>query len=330
MSTRRSERSLKPLVAILAFVLLFAGAYFALSQWEKQDRLVEIEEVEDDAVEVAYVYLNGKKYTQKQGIATLLLLGIDNEGIMEESGSYTNDGQNDFNAVIVLNEDEDTYTILQINRDTMTEVQRLGIGGAVADSYDMQLALAHTYGSGMEDSCENTVTAVENFLYGITIDHYLAMNMTAVEIMVDAIGGITVTIQDDFSAVDSSLIQGETMTLNGSQCLTYIRARKNVGDQTNLSRSERQREFLYELISGMQDKKDSISSELLSVADYMLTDLSASRLSKLFEKLCNAECLGIVTPEGEAVLGDEYMEFYADDESVKEIVISLFYELVED
>ena len=40
-----------------------------------------------------------------------------------------------------------------------------------------QLALAHTYGSGEEDSCENTVLAVENLLYGVGIDHYVSLTM---------------------------------------------------------------------------------------------------------------------------------------------------------
>ena len=48
---------------------------------------------------------------------------------------------------------------IQLNRDTMTEIQILGVNGEPAVTMTGQLALAHTYGSGEEDSCENTVLA---------------------------------------------------------------------------------------------------------------------------------------------------------------------------
>ncbi len=310
--------------------LILMGAFELISQWEEEGAQTALEEAEEaNTGSITYVYFDGQAYIPKEQITTLLLLGIDNEGKMKSSGIYYNEGQNDFNALLVLDESTDTYTLLQINRDTMTAVQRLGVDGTVAGTYTEQLALAHTYGDGMEASCENVVTAVENLLYGIEIDHYFAMNMTAVELMVDAIGGVTVTIRDDFSAVDDTMVQGETMLLNGAQTVTYIRARKDVGDQTNLSRSERQRDFLYQLLAGMQSKKSIALSELINVADYILTDLSATRLNRLFEKICDAECLDIITPDGEAVQGEEYMEFYTNDDSLKEMVISLFYTPVE-
>ncbi len=248
---------------------------------------------------------------------------------MESRGSYVNEGKDDFNALLILDKESNTYTILQLNRDTMTPVQCLGIGGAVADTEIMQLALAHTYGSGLDDSCENTVTAVETFLHGIDVDYYFSMNMTAVKQLVDAVGGVTVTIRDDFSAVDPTLVQGETMTLNGEQCLIYIRARRDVGDQTNITRSERQKDFIFQLLSQLDGMEANTEELYTGILDYVQTDLG-TYTETMLEKIRDAECAGIVTPEGEALVGEEFMEFYADDDSVWELVIRLFYEPVKE
>ncbi|MCD7943470.1 MAG: LCP family protein [Clostridia bacterium] len=203
------------LVAFAVVAFIFLIAYEAIDYWDKTTNTLASSD-SSSTTSSSVIKIDGVSYTQKEHITTMLLLGIDNTGEMVSSGSYINDGQSDFITVIVLDEDEDTYALLQINRDTMTEVRQLGVGGNVVKTTVMQIALSHSYGDGMEDSCENSIIAVENFLCGVSLDHYLAMNMTAVELLVDYVGGVTVTILDDFSEVDETLVLGETMTLSGS------------------------------------------------------------------------------------------------------------------
>ena len=106
----------------------------------------------------------------------------------------------------------------------MTQIQILGVTEEPAGSFTGQLALAHTYGSGEEDSCENTVLAVSNLLYGMEIDHYVSLTMDGVALLNDLVGGVPVEVLDDFSGIDDSLVQGETVTLRGRQALTYVRS----------------------------------------------------------------------------------------------------------
>ena len=98
-----------------------------------------------------------------------------------------------------------------------------------------QLTLAHSYGDGKKESCQNTVTTVSNLFDGQKIDGYMALNMDAVAILNDMVGGVPVEITSDFSAVDPSLQEGTVVTLQGDQALTFVRTRKDVDDQTNLS-----------------------------------------------------------------------------------------------
>ena len=61
--------------------------------------------------------------------------------------------------------------------------------------------------------------------------------------MNDMVGGVTVTIEDDFSEVDPTLKMGETVTLMGEHAENYVRQRKEVADGRNESRMQRQSSY---------------------------------------------------------------------------------------
>ena len=154
----------------------------------------------------------------------------------------------------------------------MTQIQILGVTGEPAGTFTGQLALAHTYGSGEEDSCENTVLAVSNLLYGMEIDHYVSLTMDGVALLNDLVGGVTVEVLDDFSGIDDSLVQGETVTLQGQQALTYVRSRGGLEDSSNLHRMERQRQYLgalqQQLKAAVQQEDGFTLDALLQLNEY--------------------------------------------------------------
>jgi LCP family protein required for cell wall assembly len=142
--------------------------------------------------------------------------------------------------LVIFDETNLRINMLYLNRDTMLTMPVLGLGGKEAGTYYGQLALAHTYGSGLEDSCENTRNTISAFLGGVRIDHYVSMNMDAVSLLNDLVGGVTVEVTEDFSAVDPTIGMGE-VKLMGQQAINYVRTRKGVGDQLNLTRIQRQK-----------------------------------------------------------------------------------------
>ena len=114
--------------------------------------------------------------------------------------------------------------------------------------------------------------AVSRLLGGAPIDGYAALNMDGIALFNDAIGGVTVTITSDFTAVDPTLVEGETITLNGQQAFEFVRTRKDVDDQTNLARMERQRIYL----EAMKPQLLALSNEEVvqvmdAVNDYLVT-----------------------------------------------------------
>ena len=71
-----------------------------------------------------------------------------------------------------------------------------------------------------------------SFLLGGTeIDHYLAMTMSAIPQINDLVGGVPVTVLDDFSGIDDSLVKGEEITLMGEQALQLCSGSRRSGGQ---------------------------------------------------------------------------------------------------
>lgn len=339
MKFRVDVRVLKGTAAILAVVLVLLAGMLLLQRWENtQDAPVsssgEASSVEADApVDGREItYYNGTAYAKREELETLLLLGVDKfEG--ETPEGYLNNQQADFLLLLVMDKQHETCTPIQLNRDTMTQIQILGVTGEPAGTFTGQLALAHTYGSGEEDSCENTVLAVENLLYGVGIDHYVSLTMDGVALLNDLVGGVTVEVLDDFSGIDDSLVQGETVTLQGQQALTYVRSRGGLEDSSNLHRMERQRQYLSALQGQLSSKAQSDEGftleALLQLNEYLVSDCTVEQLSALGDNLANYQVSDILTTQGEAQVGEEFMEFTVDETALQQLVLDVFYEPVE-
>jgi LCP family protein required for cell wall assembly len=211
----------------------------------------------------------------------------------------------------------------------MADIPVLGIAGEKIGMVNKQLALAHTYGNGREVSCRNTADAVSALLYDINIDHYVSVTMDSVPIYNDLVGGVEVTVLDDFAGIDDKLIKGETVTLVGKQALTYIRSRKGLDDATNATRMVRQRQYLDALYEKTVELKNRDSNFVLDAAitmsQFMVSNCTVDQLSAIAQTIIDYEFTGIRTIEGDSVVGEKYMEFFPEPESLKKNVVELFY-----
>lgn len=330
MKFRVRKSALKVILLLLLVVLCALGVFWLLQRWEQRDT-VEMpgEPAQETGENPGMVYYDGGWYAPRENMETILLMGLD-EYAKETSGEgYSNFQQADFLLLILLDHAAKTASAIHLNRDTMTDIQILGVTGAPAGSFTGQLALAHTYGDGGRVSCENTVEAVSNLLYGVSIDHYLSLTMDAIPILNDLVGGVEVTVLDDFSEVDSSMVQGETVLLQGQQALTYVRTRRGLEDSSNLHRMERQRQYMLGLMEQLQrasaEDPDFMIDAVLSVNDYFVSDYTVEQLSALGGNAESYRFDEIYTLEGEAVQGEQYMEFYVDETALQCLVMELFY-----
>lgn len=311
-------------IVLAALLLLFLGLFF-VEIWEKKHSIYPKNKKELSET-LSY---NGQNYVLKDQIETVLILGLDTFQ-SEDSDSYNNDKQADFLLLLVIDNAEKTCRAIHVNRDAMAEMNILGVAGDKVGTVVKQIALSHTYGNGREVSCRNAANAVSKLLMGVEIDHYVSVTMDAVPVYNDLVGGVTLEILDDFTGIDASMVQGKSVTLKGEQALFYVRSRYGLDDPTNNHRMQRQRQYLDALIAQSRQKaaeEDSfISRAALKMTDYIVSDCSGNKLESLLQKVSVYDLDTILDLRGETIMGEEFLEFYPEENSVKEVVIDCFYE----
>lgn len=321
------DKHTKKLLLLTAVLLVMALLLFSVTQLLESAVLTP--EREDVGFVSKTVTKNGVDYFPQQDITTILVMGIDRYGPVGDSETYNNTGAADMNMLVIIDDSTESVNLLYLNRDMMVEMPVLGLGGRKAGTYYGQLALAHTYGNGLEDSCENTRETISNVLGGIQIDYYVSMNMDAIAILNDAVGGVTVEVTDDFSQVDPTITKG-TMTLHGEQSVNYVRTRKDVGDQLNLSRIDRQKEYINgfseAFLAAYEQDHDIAEDVYREISPYLVTDMSMSVLSSMIEYYGEYAINRVVTPSGDNVMGEKYFEFYAHEDALQDLSLELFYE----
>ena len=335
--TQRRLHRKKILLAILivfSMALVLSCVMLILRYWEdqhghftKEPNSVNVGNSDNKSV----IWYNGQRYALRDGIETVLLIGVDT---FERDGEDSYNERSDFLMLLILDSKAETCMALHIDRDTMADIPVLGSASQVIGTMRGQLALAHTYGSGGHDSCRNTVNAVSKFLYNTPIDHYLSTTMSGVQILNDEVGGVTVTVIDDMTLVDPSFVLGEEVTLHGEQALKYVRSRSGLENSTNRRRMERQRQYidaLYQKFMQCIIGDDGFStSALMKMSNYIVSDYSLARLADLLNTSSRYEFIGIDIIDGESVVGEKFMEFYPDEVAMQKLIIDLFYELQDD
>lgn len=329
---RKVVRKLIPLFLAVIVVAATAGIISQTADRKKMDH--DTQEAANDQTE-DIVEINGVKCVPKRNIKTYLFMGLDSQGEAKAAEEYDGTGQCDTLQILVLDDVNHTYTRLPINRDTMTEVNTLDENGYYLGTTTMQISLAHASGDGMEKSCENTVDAVSNLLYGQTIDGYASLNMDSIKVLNHLAGGVTVTIEDDFSKEDPSLKMGDTITLTDEQAMHYVHGRMNVGDGTNENRMRRQTQYLEALKPILLEKCQADNTFPLDIYDglepYMVTNLTRNNFINLAAELTECEEQDSLEIKGTNAMGDTgFNEFTVDEDSLAETVIQLFYDKVED
>lgn len=287
-----------------------------------------------DENERSTIKVNGKTYALKENIETVLLMGVDNDGTVESTETYRNDDVADFLLVVVLDHSDGSYKSLAINRDTMAKVPVLGVTGTLLNWMDGQISLAHTYGSGTEDSCRNQVRAVSELLYQQNIAHYASFDIPAVGIANDAVGGVTVTIEDDFGEERPDMAVGTTVKLNAEQAELFVRGRATVADKTNVNRMSRQKTYIKawrELALKKLDSDSNFFFDLLGMtSDYMVSDMTINQLSDFANQVAAYEDKGTFDIAGTSQKGEKYMEFIYDESALQQQVLDLWYDELPD
>lgn len=325
----KKNRRLVPLVLIL-LLLAAAGIVVLLLIGDNTEIPVQ---VETQTEETGLLTVDGVTYRPRSRLTTILLMGIDPP---RDDGAATTPnrrgGQADFLRLVVIDAAAHTVTQIPIDRDTIASITTLTVTGKRAGKRSTQICLAHSYGDGAELSAQLTTEAVSGLLLGVPVDHYMALQMDGIPALNDWVGGVTVTLEDDFSQVDPAMVPGATLKLTGEQAENYLHGRMTIGDGTNASRMRRQQTYisaLSDLLLARFRKSQNAAGELYdSLQSWMLTDFSRGRMINEVWAARNYSQLTLTLPGVSSENERGYNEFHPDSEALERVVLQVFYEPV--
>ncbi len=326
--TMHRRHVLSAIAAVVVVVLAVAG-YLIGSRIESLQYREKRAELPENFSLTPTIEVNGQIWAQRPNITPILLIGYDKTDGSTRTG-YRSGGQSDFLLLLVIDHEANTVRQLQIDRDTMAAVSVLGVTGHPAGTRTMQICLSHAFGKTIEQNDASTLEAVTNLLEGVPVEYTISMNITSIGRMNRLLGGVTVTIQDDFSAVDPAMVPGRTLKLTDEQAETFVRSRMQIADGTNEARMMRQKTYMLAAMDLMMNRlrEDSgyANTLLNGITEFTNTNMTRGRMLNEMKSASGYEIRPVEYIEGEHVERGGFMQFDANEESIIRWVLDAFYQ----
>ncbi|MET9830577.1 LCP family protein [Streptomyces sp. NPDC006385] len=187
------------------------------------------------------------------GSENILVLGSDTRsGSNKALGGGADDGsaRSDTAMIVHVYEGHKKASVVSIPRDTL--IDRPDCTDTKGDRYPAASGVmfnsAYTTGGA---AC--AVKTVES-LSGIRMDHYLEVDFSGFQKLIDELGGVQVTTTKNINDPDSHLdLEAGTHQLTGKQALGLVRTRHGVGDGSDLGRIQLQQAFVKALINQVKN-----------------------------------------------------------------------------
>ncbi|GGQ56200.1 LCP family protein [Streptomyces asoensis] len=183
------------------------------------------------------------------GSENILVLGSDTRsGTNKKLGGGTDDGsaRSDTAMVIHVYEGHRKASVVSIPRDTL--IDRPACTDTHGTTHDAASGVMFNsaYSTGGAACAVKTVESIS----GIRMDHYLEVDFSGFEKLIDELGGVRVTTTKAIDDPDSHLrLKAGTHTLTGEQALGLVRTRHGVGDGSDLGRIQLQQAFVKALVN---------------------------------------------------------------------------------
>lgn len=280
------------------------------------------------------VTYQGKEYAYNDHLSNFLFLGIDSREKTQTQVGRADAGQADAIFLVSWDRVDHSLTGITIPRDTITEIQIFDQEGNRAGKSRDHINLAYAYGDGGRESCELMEEAVSNLLYGIPMQGYCSLSMDGIPLLVEKVGGVTVTVPDDsLEAVNPQWTQGSQIQLTPDNVEDFVRYRDTGESQSAIVRMERQQEFLNAYAAKARQvygKNPSLITDLYTaLEDYMVTDISNGQFAQIMGGLAEQENIRTWTLPGEGTQGEGFDEYHVDDSQLYEKILETFYKEVE-
>jgi LCP family protein required for cell wall assembly len=209
---------------------------------------------------------NGGELYSSKNVINVLLVGLDSKNALQYGGN------SDSLILVSLNKKTEKISMCSFFRDSWCYMDISG--------RERYAKINSSYFHGGPTALIDTIE--RNFK--VDIDYYVAVDFSSFRDIIDALGGITVPVQEyeanyiNKTNPDFHIEAGEAVHLTGKQALVFARIRKSDYD-SDVSRTRRQRQVITSLI---QSAKNASLSQLNNTLDalfaYVKTDLTKSQI----------------------------------------------------
>lgn len=221
----------------------------------------------------------------KKDSFSILLMGVDTGDL-----GRTDTGRSDAIMVATVSPEDKKTQIVSIPRDTYMEI----VGYGTSDKIN------HAYAFG---GPAMSMDSLEKYL-DIPIDHYASINMQGIKDLVDAVGGITVNNDLEFTNEGHTFGMGQ-ITITGQEALAFVRMRYD-DPRGDYGRQERQRL----VVEGIAKKLISLSgvTQYQSVLDAISTNMRTDMDFSMMQKIALEYRSAFSTIKMDQMQGDGFMQ----------------------
>lgn len=237
------KKTLKILAIVIAVILVMAvavGVYFVKTKLNK---------INYENVTKADIDVNEGVEEQLTGYTNIALLGLD-----ARDNTFAN-SRSDCIMIISINNETNDVKIASVYRDTYLQIDGIGLD-----------KVTHAYAYGKAPLALSAI----NTNLDLDITQYVTINFDSVVNIVDAIGGVQVTVTSAEATQIPGLSGAGTYNLTGKQALAYGRIRKIDNDYV---RTERMRTVV---IKVFEKVKGLTLTQLNSLIDKLLPEVSTN------------------------------------------------------
>lgn len=324
---RRRGRKIAGILGVtLLFVLLAFPFFFYFLGRYQLNRAAFAADTGEDLLQEQINYKNCIRQ-RRSGVYTFLLLGVDIRQSDVDQG-INSIGQSDAIMLAVLDTETKSVNILSFPRDIMVD-------NAYTDKdlrSQVQATLIYAYAGGGQAGCLAMEEAVSAACYGLPIHGYAELPLLAIPELNDAVGGVTVTMDEDLTVLNPAFVQGQTLLLQGDLATEYLHCRDIYQAQSSLGRTNRHKQYAAGYIRAFRSawkKQPLLPLKLWNILkDYGACDLTAAEIWYLVWNFRDIalEDVSVCTLDVHVAKDGNYEEYYLEDSLVQKTLVDLLYE----
>ncbi|MCZ3386749.1 MAG: LCP family protein [Actinomycetia bacterium] len=242
---RRLSRTLK-LLAVVVTLMLVAGAATGFYLYQRLEGNIGVFDAFDpDVVGTDRPTKAPPEEGQEREPLNILVMGSDTregQGTGYGSGAAITGARSDTTLIVHLPANRESAMVVSIPRDTIIDIPSCKTDTGLSTPYTDRFNAAFSIGG---PGC--TIKTVEQNT-GVFIDHFVIVDFSGFNDIVDALGGVDVCLPYDVVEPKSGLnLPAGVSTVTGDQALAFVRVRA-IGTGSDIDRIDRQQAFLSSLI----------------------------------------------------------------------------------